>query len=204
MRPLDPAIKTVWTIKLALGWAVLVLAALTYDVLQFFDPNRWAPFGVLTGLVLLVGIALGLTLPRLRYRFWRFDLRQEELYLERGVWNRVRTIVPLRRIQHLDVSQDVLERNYGLGKLIVHTDEQLRPQPLGAFRRADGVGAARRDSIGANAAPSALSLLALRPAPGRTLPRTRRLEPGADHRTAAAHSTPGRVAGCVGAQLWAG
>ena len=121
MHPLDPAIKTVWTIKLALGWAVLVLAALTYDVLQFFEPDRWAPFGVLTGLVLALGVALALVLPRLRYRFWRFDLRPEELYLERGVWNRVRTIVPLRRIQHLDVSQDVLERNYGLGKLIVHT-----------------------------------------------------------------------------------
>jgi len=29
--------------------------------------------------------------------------------------------VPLRRIQHLDVSQDVLEREFDLGKLIVHT-----------------------------------------------------------------------------------
>ena len=121
MQPLDPAIKTVWMIKMALFWAVLVLAALTYDILTFFNPDRWAPFGVLTGGVLLVGVALAVVLPRLRYRFWRFDLRPEELYLERGVWNRVRTIVPLRRIQHLDVSQDVLERNYGLGRLIVHT-----------------------------------------------------------------------------------
>ena len=121
MNPLDPAIKTVWTIKLALFWGVLVLAALVYDVLNIFDPAPWVPFGMLTGGVLLVGAALALVLPRLRYRFWRFDLRPEELYLERGVWNRVRTIVPLRRIQHLDVSQDVLERNYGLGRLIVHT-----------------------------------------------------------------------------------
>ena len=119
MRPLDPDIKKVWMIKMGLGWAVLVLAALTYDILQIFsDPLM--PFG-LTGSVLAFGVVLALVLPRLRYRFWRFDLRPEELYLERGVWNRVRTIVPLRRIQHLDVSQDVLERNYGLGKLIVHT-----------------------------------------------------------------------------------
>ncbi len=121
MRPLDPAIKMVWMIKLALGWGFLFLAAITYDILQFFEPDRWAPFGVVSGAVVLVGVVLALVLPRLRYRFWRFDLRPEELYLERGVWNRVRTIVPLRRIQHLDVSQDLLERNYGLGKLIVHT-----------------------------------------------------------------------------------
>lgn len=121
MRPLDPAIKTVWRIKLALGWAVVVLAVLVYDVVQLFDPGRWLPFGVRTGLALLIGGLLTVALPRLRYRFWRFDLRPEELYLERGIWNRVRTIVPLRRIQHLDVSQDVLERNFALGRLIVHT-----------------------------------------------------------------------------------
>ena len=121
MRPLDPAIKTVWMIKLALGWGVVFFAMLIYDVFQEFNQDRWLPFGVMTGLVLLIGGTLTLVLPRLRYRFWRFDLRPEELYLERGIWNRVRTIVPLRRIQHLDVSQDVLERNFGLGRLIVHT-----------------------------------------------------------------------------------
>ena len=121
MRPLDPAIKTVWMIKLALGWGIVVLGMLVYDVFQLFDRTSWMPFGVRTGLVLLIGGMLTIMLPRLRYRFWRFDLRTEELYLERGIWNRVRTIVPLRRIQHLDVSQDVLERNFDLGRLIVHT-----------------------------------------------------------------------------------
>ncbi|MFQ5568899.1 MAG: PH domain-containing protein, partial [Rhodothermales bacterium] len=121
MQPLDPAIKSVWTIKLSLGWAIIGFVVLTYDVFQLFDPDRLLPFGVLTGLVILLGVTLTLLLPRLRYRFWRFDLRPEELYLERGIFNRVRTIVPLRRIQHLDVSQDLLERNFHLGKLIVHT-----------------------------------------------------------------------------------
>jgi membrane protein YdbS with pleckstrin-like domain len=121
MHPLDSAVKTVWTIKLAAVWAVLVLGVLVYDVVQLFDPSRAFPFGLLPGLVVVVGLAITLAMPRLRYRFWRYDLRAEELYLERGIWNRVRTIVPLRRIQHLDVSQDVLERSFDLGKLIVHT-----------------------------------------------------------------------------------
>ena len=41
--------------------------------------------------------------------------------LVRGIINRVTTIVPLRRVQHLDVSQDIIEKEYALGKLIVHT-----------------------------------------------------------------------------------
>ena len=121
MRPLDPSIKTVWTIQFALGFGLLVLFTLAYELAHLFSPERTLPLGVLTGVALLVGGALCYGLPRLRYRYWRFDLLPEELYLERGILNRVRTIVPLRRIQHLDVSQNIIEREFDLGKLIVHT-----------------------------------------------------------------------------------
>ena len=121
MRPLDPAVKTVWTIQLALWFGVLLLVALAYDLAHLLRDERLLPPGLVTGVVLVVGGALAVGVPRLRYRYWRFDLLPDELYLERGILNRVRTIVPLRRIQHLDVSQNVVEREFELGKLIVHT-----------------------------------------------------------------------------------
>lgn len=121
MRPLDPAIRTIWSIKLGLVMGAILIAVLFYEVTHLFDEDGWLPPFVLAGVVLVAGLAVSLVVPRLRYRYWRFDLRPEELYLERGILNRVRTIVPLRRIQHLDVSQDILEREFDLGKLIVHT-----------------------------------------------------------------------------------
>jgi hypothetical protein len=122
MRSLEPAIKTVWTIQFAILSAVLVLGALGYEAFVFFGGTQGGlPLGMLSGGVLMFGLGLTLFVPRLRYRFWKFDLRPEELYLERGVFNRIRTIVPLRRIQHLDVSQNILEREFDLSKLIVHT-----------------------------------------------------------------------------------
>ena len=121
MQPLDTGVKIVWRIKAALVWSVILIAVFAGDVLSIPWPPRSVPFGVLTGGALLLGITWSLVIPPLRYRFWRYELRAEELYLERGIWNRVQTIVPLRRIQHLDVSQDIIERNYALGRLIVHT-----------------------------------------------------------------------------------
>ncbi|MEX1055461.1 MAG: PH domain-containing protein [Rhodothermales bacterium] len=121
LRPLDPHIQTVWRIKVGLFWLGVVAAAATYDVISLFGTDTLLPSGVLSGLAVVVAIGVVVIQPRLRYRYWRFDLRPEELYLERGILNRVRTIVPLRRIQHLDVSQDILEREFNLGKLIVHT-----------------------------------------------------------------------------------
>ena len=122
MNALSPAVRTVWRIKLALTWAFLVLCALVFDAVNLFDggDDVLAP-GVLTGFALLAGGAACGILPGLRYRTWQYALLAHELYLERGIFNRVRTIVPLRRIQHLDVSQDLIEREFELGKLIVHT-----------------------------------------------------------------------------------
>jgi hypothetical protein len=121
VRGLDDAIRTVWTIKLAGFTLLLFLPALFYDLTHLFDPGSWLPFGVLSGTVLGLGLLYSLVWPRLRYRAWGFALRPEELYTEHGVLNHVRTVVPLRRIQHVDVSQDLIEREYALGRLVVHT-----------------------------------------------------------------------------------
>jgi hypothetical protein len=121
-QALDPAIQIIWTIKLA-GYTTLIAAGVFfYDLTHWLGGTRGLlPAGVLTAAVVTLGAAYTLLWPRLRYRYWSYELRPEELFLKHGVLNRVRTIVPLRRIQHLDVSQDVLEREFSLGRLVVHT-----------------------------------------------------------------------------------
>lgn len=122
MRKLDPAIKKIWTVKYGLYTAAAVLAAAVYELPALFTGgDRALPTGALTLGLLTVGLAATLLVPRLRYRFWAFALDTDELLLERGVWKRVYTVVPLRRIQHLDVSRNLLEREFDLGRLIVYT-----------------------------------------------------------------------------------
>jgi membrane protein YdbS with pleckstrin-like domain len=121
VHSLHDAICSIWRIKMAGLTLLLLLPALFYDLTHLFDTGSWLPFGVLSGTVLVGGLLYTLVWPRLRYRAWGFALRPEELYTEHGVLNHVRTVVPLRRIQHVDVSQDLVEREYALGRLVVHT-----------------------------------------------------------------------------------
>jgi hypothetical protein len=118
---LHPDVVKVWRIKHGIAAAVFVLAALVYDITNIFDQTRAIPLGLLSIGVLSAGVLWVVLVPRFHYRFWRYALRTDELYLRHGILNRVHTIVPLMRIQHLDVSQDIVEREYDLGKLIVHT-----------------------------------------------------------------------------------
>jgi hypothetical protein len=121
VRSLDGSVRAIWRIKLAGLTLALFLPALFYDLTHLFSPNSWLPFGILSGTILGMGLLFILVWPQLRYRAWGFALRPEELYMEHGVLNHVRTVVPLRRIQHIDVSQDLIEREYALGRLVVHT-----------------------------------------------------------------------------------
>lgn len=121
IRSLDPSIRSIWRIKMTGLSLLLFLPALFYDLTQLFSTNSWLPFGVLSGSVLVLAALYTLFWPRLRFRAWGFSLRPEEIYAEHGVLRHVRTIVPLRRIQHVDVSQDLIEREFALGRLVVHT-----------------------------------------------------------------------------------
>lgn len=121
MNELAPQIVKIWRLKSGLWLGVIVVAALIVDVLSFFDSDKSLPFGVMPAFVALFCLAFVLWIPRLRYKNWKYALRPTEMVLIRGVFNRVHTIVPLRRIQHLDVSQDLFEQEYDLGKLVIHT-----------------------------------------------------------------------------------
>ncbi len=120
IHALEPSIRTVWSIKRSAFVAFVSLGALFYDIISFLESDAF-PFGVLTGTVVVLGGIYAFLWPQLLYKSWGFSIRSEEIYIEHGVLNHIRTIVPLRRIQHLDVSQDLLEREFSLGRLVVHT-----------------------------------------------------------------------------------
>jgi hypothetical protein len=77
----------------------------------------WPPI-LLAGVVALWAVAVA---PRRRWAAWGWALTPDELHVAHGVWTHVHTVVPLARVQHLDVAQGPLERTFGVARLILHT-----------------------------------------------------------------------------------
>jgi len=119
LTPLDPAQVKVLTIRAGLIAGALTLAALLVD-LGLTGELPLPPFH-LTAIVLALGAAATLLLPRRRYRRWGYREGEDELEIRRGMLIRVRTIVPFGRVQHIDVAQGPVQRNFGLATLILHT-----------------------------------------------------------------------------------
>lgn len=59
--------------------------------------------------------------PRRRWAAWGWALGSDELHVAYGVWTRVYTVIPLARVQHIDVTQDPVERAFGVARLVLHT-----------------------------------------------------------------------------------
>jgi membrane protein YdbS with pleckstrin-like domain len=65
--------------------------------------------------------ALAVVMPDLRWRRWRYEIREGEVDLQQGIVWVSRTLVPLARIQHVDTRQGPLQRRFGLATVVFYT-----------------------------------------------------------------------------------
>jgi membrane protein YdbS with pleckstrin-like domain len=74
-----------------------------------------------TAAAALVAIAGVFVVPQLRWRRWRWELRDEEVDLRHGAVTEIRTIVPMARVQHVDVRRSFLAQSFGMADVVIHT-----------------------------------------------------------------------------------
>jgi membrane protein YdbS with pleckstrin-like domain len=101
-------------------FALVLLAAAAIPASATSNETGIAPSVILGGLAVLLAYPAVIG-PVRRYRSWGYKLDDEELQLRHGVWTHIETVVPLRRVQHLDVAQGPLERGFGVTRIVLHT-----------------------------------------------------------------------------------
>lgn len=119
---LDPRAKTVWRISNVM-WAVPLLGAGAFAG-WFARSVVGAPLLVwlipILGALLLAVFSVFVT-PTLSWRRWRYEIRPDEVDLQRGIFWVTRTLVPLARIQHVDTQNGPLQRYFGLSTVVFYT-----------------------------------------------------------------------------------
>lgn len=115
VRTLDPRIRLKWSGQVLLVVGLVAIVGGVYALVA--DPvELWHVAALVTPF-----LVLGLAWVRLRYRRWAFQFRADHLFLQRGVYRNVETVVPYVRIQHVDTSRGPVERLLGLSTLVVYT-----------------------------------------------------------------------------------
>lgn len=71
--------------------------------------------------ILLYAVGTILVIPPLRWKYWRYEVDDSELYLQRGFLLIRRTVIPLVRVQHVDTTQGPISKYFGLSAVRVST-----------------------------------------------------------------------------------
>lgn len=121
-RRLDSRVLPVWWLAALVRAAVVTVAAVFVDgaVLAEMEERPLPPNALWVGAA-AVALVVAAARPPLRYRSWRYALREHDLWIRRGIlWVTV-SVIPYRRLQFVDTDQGPLLRAFGLAELIVHT-----------------------------------------------------------------------------------
>ena len=119
--PLSRAAIGLWTAQGVLGTVVLGLAVTAFLVLAPGDGGWLVPVVRWAGPALVVAygvVTIGVR-PRLRYRVHRWEVTADAVYTLTGWLTRTWTLVPVARIQTVDVTRGVVQQAFGLASVAV-------------------------------------------------------------------------------------
>lgn len=118
LLPVEPSYKSVLRLRYAISWGALALVALIVDRSVLWET---AIGGLLPLVVLAIGLLATLVFPARIYRRLRYRLTGRLLQVLRGWLFHTDTVVPLVRVQHLDVVRGPIDKMFGTASLVVHT-----------------------------------------------------------------------------------
>ncbi len=118
LLPVEPGYKNVLRARLAFVWLVFTAGALFLGY-ALDDETRFAM--LLPAAVFLAGLLVVAIAPRRIYRRLGYVLSERLLQVVRGWLFHTDTVVPLVRVQHLDVVRGPFDKLFGTASLVLHT-----------------------------------------------------------------------------------
>lgn len=100
---------------------------------------NWLLFVALTFVSLLLYVFMGIFLPKLRWKRWKYDVSEIEVDMLRGIIIKKRTLVPINRVQHVDTRQGPVYRKFGLSSVTISTAATTHEIPALDDETADGL-----------------------------------------------------------------
>ncbi len=120
--PLDQRVMQLWRFSDALGYGIFWLIVLFAVLALSWFRTGWA-LSLLCGwsAFVLITIAWVMWYPARAYRAWSWRIDGRVLETRSGIWFRHTRLLPLSRLQHIDLESGPLARRFGLASLILHT-----------------------------------------------------------------------------------
>lgn len=81
---------------------------------------KWGT-AALAALVILNTIMQASLIPYIRWKRWRYEISEHEIYIKFGIFIITRTLIPVNRIQHVDTRQGPIYKSFNLSSVTITT-----------------------------------------------------------------------------------
>lgn len=134
---ISPMALKVWRIYGVLESLIAAVFVAGAIVLAFiFDWSHWVTVTAVLVFILFTYLFVYL-LPMMKWKRWRYEVREQEIELQRGIFIVKRTLVPMVRVQHVDTVQGPILKRYGLSTITISTAATVHEIPALDMEEAD-------------------------------------------------------------------
>lgn len=128
---------TVWRLYGAMTTMIILLVASGMSVLTYmFDWSFWL-YIVAISVVVLTAFLFIYLFPKMKWKQWRYEVREHEIEVQHGLFVVQRTIIPMVRVQHVDTIQGPILKKYNLATISISTAATIHTIPALAVTEAD-------------------------------------------------------------------
>ncbi|WRP06848.1 PH domain-containing protein [Rossellomorea aquimaris] len=114
--------------------AAVAAGAITLTVM--FEWPQWIITAAVAVLILFTYLFV-FFIPTIKWKRWRYEVREQEIELQRGIFIVKRTLVPMVRVQHVDTVQGPILKKYRLATITISTAATVHEIPALDVEEAD-------------------------------------------------------------------
>lgn len=118
---IDPRAVSVWKISASIYIGILWLILLTLTIFAVLWDWSFAYFIGAIMITILLSYLFIFLFPKLRYRRWRYEIFEQEIYIQHGIFIRTRTLIPMIRVQHVDTEQGPIMKRFQVASVSIST-----------------------------------------------------------------------------------
>ena len=129
--------QTVWRLYGLIQTVILALLAtgITFMTIKF-DWPLWIMW-IAIAIVLLSILCSMIIFPSVRWKVWRYEVREQEIEIQSGLFVVKRTLIPMVRVQHVDIEQGPILKKYNLANISISSAATVHTIPMLELENAD-------------------------------------------------------------------
>lgn len=122
--------QIVWRLYGVIQTIILILVtAIIVFLTDKYEWPQWIIWVAVSSVVLSIVLSI-IIFPPVRWKIWRYEVREQEIEIQSGLFVVKRTLIPMVRVQHVDTEQGPILKKYNLANISISSAATVHTIPM--------------------------------------------------------------------------